>query len=393
MSRYDSGYVTFKRETSKEISGRFESDNEPMETDELMEIDNWSDFDSDESTRYYTSSESEDIDYKLPTNLAAGTVCKTLNLLKVRMVRIVCFTKKPYNIPNAHYHPIFTLIYSSFLKEFHVLNEKLVAKEWLLTADSNEMEELCLNLNEEELLNWTYTGDPVVNIVNFSHPMLCTKEKTSLDLFRYVRWSSLKRLMINAPVNYARFKLSRVNCFRNLEHLEVSCYTGCNDYLELPNLLILRIDVSFACNLMANLPQLRLLETNIGLSQLWLKHPDSIRHLHIHCISEGMQKFKHLKGLSIRYVTIPFEHLIEQLPSLMKVEFDPVISPNVVKRSFLNILQALLDEKHRLNRRTLSFHLNRKAIYSVEHVCNNESYKLVEDLREECEEGDESSSI
>lgn len=86
MSRYDSGYVKFKRGTIKGTSGHFESDDGPMETDELMEIDNWSDFDSDECPRYYTSSESEDIDYELPTNLAAGTVCKTLNLLKVRLV-------------------------------------------------------------------------------------------------------------------------------------------------------------------------------------------------------------------------------------------------------------------------------------------------------------------
>lgn len=362
MSRYssdcDSDYVKFKKATT----GHFDSDDEPMETDDPR----GGAFESDDYvggyTRYYTSSESEDTPHVAPTDAAinlattSGTVCKTLELLK----------------------------------EFHLLNEKLLAKDWLLTADSNEMEELCLNLNENELLHWTYTGDRVTNIVNFSHQMLRSSEKTSFDLFRYVKWSGLKRLMINAPVNYARFKLSRVNCFRNLQHLEVSCYTGCNDHLELAKLLILRIDAAFVTNLRANLPKLRLLETNIGLSQLWLEKTDSIRHLHIHCVEESVLKFKHLECLSIRNATVRFEHIIERLPSLVKVVFEPVISPNVIKRSFMHILQALLDEKRRLNRRDLSFYLNRKLIFSIERVYSDASYKFEADVPDQFFECDES---
>lgn len=277
------------------------------------------------------------------------------------------------------------------LKEFQLFIMKLLEKDWMLIADSNEMEELCLNLNEHERLCWTYTGDQVTNIVNFSHEMLRSKEKTSFDLFRYVKWNSLKRLMINAPVNYAKFKLSRVNCFRNLQQLEVSHYNGCNDYLDLPHLIILRIDAAFVSTLRANLPELRMLETNIGLSQIRLEKSDSVRHLHIHTFDENVTKyFQNVECLSIRNATVHFHHALKQLPALVKVEFAPVISPTVIKKSFMDILQALLAEKHSLNRRNLRFYLNRKLISSVESIYSDQSFTFVDDFQVEADEYDES---
>ena len=293
-----------------------------------------------------------------PKTIASPTVCRTLELLK----------------------------------EFYLFNEKLLAKDWLLTADSNAMNELCLNLNENEKLRWTYTGEQVTNIVNFSHEMLRSKEKTSFDLFRYVKWASLRRLMINAPVNYARFKLSRVNCFKNLQHLEVSYYNGCNDYLELPRLLILRIDSTFVATLRAKLPELRMLETNIGLSQICLEKSDSVRHLHIHSFEGSVTKFANLECLSIRNASVHFYHILKQLPGLVKVEFEPAIAPTVIKESFMDILQALLDEKHKLNRRKLCFYLNRKLVPSVERIYSDKTYTFVADFQGEFLEYDEFDS-